>query len=94
MRPVPSVTALTTKVTAGIEMSVVLNFTINDQDSEKDAGAMLWYSKACFRVRKHGTHHPNPVIICDPHLEFSPRTKGKSKTIDGRTRQGEIPHLR
>jgi hypothetical protein len=29
---------------------------------------MLWYSKACFRVRKHGAHgtyHPNLVIICE-----------------------------
>jgi hypothetical protein len=25
---------------------------------------MLWYSKACFRVRKHGTHHPKLVITC------------------------------
>src|SRR5262249_16233018 len=30
-------------------------------------GAMLWYSKACFRVRKHGTP-PNPIriFVMDP----------------------------
>ena len=36
--------------------------TINNQVSEKEEGAMLWYSKACFRVRKHGTLHPNLII--------------------------------
>jgi hypothetical protein len=43
----------------------VVYVTINNQVSEKEEGAMLWYSKACFRVRKHGTHNPNLVIICE-----------------------------
>ena len=52
-------------------------FTINDQVSEMEEGAMLWYSKACFRVRKHGIHHPNLVITCEmDHLALP--TAGQS----------------
>ena len=41
------------------------HFINNDQVSGHEAGAMLWYSKACFRVRKHGTLHPNLIINCE-----------------------------
>ena len=70
----------------------MVHFTINYQLSEKEEGAMLWYSKACFRVRKHGTHHPKLVIISETD-HFARRGTCTHPRVRSRARAVRRPRL-